>query len=708
MAKALVIAEKPSVGRDIARVLGAKQKGDGYLFGERWIVSWAIGHLVTLCNPEEIDPIYKKWSTDTLPILPETIKTKVLPKTRSQFSVLKKLMNSAEVDKIVCATDSGREGELIFRYIYNQAGCKKPVDRLWISSMTDAAIREGFERIKPSTDYDGLYRSARCRSEADWLVGMNASRAFTLKYGALLSIGRVQTPTLNLIVTRDQQIESFVPAPYWEIEADFGDYTGLWINPKDQKTQTTDEQLAQQVKQEVQGQAAQVVKTTRERKKIPSPQLFDLTTLQREANRTMGLSASATLKSAQALYEKHKLITYPRTDSRYLPRDMAGKLRQAIAAVPEAFASFAQPILAQDKLPMSFRVFNDKKVTDHHAIVSTGKKKNLDALTPTERKLYEMIVRRMLSVFYPDYEYESVQVITQAAQHEFKSSGSTPIALGWKALYQFESAAKKKKDSEEKQLPQLAEGDSRQVAKAAVRKKQTKPPEAHTDASLLGAMEHCGKQMQDEEAREAMKQSGLGTPATRAATIERLIAVGYVKRSGKKLLSTQKGRQLIAVVPEDIRSAETTGKWEKWLSDIAYYRGDSPEQLPERFMQGIRRYSAFLVDAAATASAEVVFEKEAPKGKYASKSKLKKLGRPCPLCGKGEVQENSKAFGCSQWKDGCKFTVWKDALKRSGGNAISAAAMGKLLSGETIASGKVQASLQKEKLIVSPQKSDPQ
>ncbi len=707
MAKALVIAEKPSVGRDIARVLGAKQKGEGFLFCDRWIVSWAIGHLVSLCNPEEINPIYKKWSTDTLPILPEKIKSKVLPKTRSQFSVLKKLMNNTEVDRIVCATDSGREGELIFRYIYDQAGCKKPVDRLWISSMTDAAIREGFEQMKPSSDYDGLYRSARCRSEADWLVGMNASRAFTLKYGALLSIGRVQTPTLNLLVSRDREIEAFVPEPYWEIEADFGDYTGLWINPKNKKTQTKDEQQARQIKQEVQGQPAQVIQASSERKKVPSPQLFDLTTLQREVNRMMGLSASATLKAAQALYEKHKLITYPRTDSRYLPRDMASKLRQAIAGVPEPFAAFAKPILEQDKLPMSFRIFNDKKITDHHAIVSTGKKKNLDALAPTERKLYEMIIRRMLSVFYPDYEYESMQIITQAANHDFKSSGSTPIVLGWKALYQVESAAKKEKENE-KQLPHLHEGDSRQVAKVSIHKKQTKPPEAHTDASLLGAMEHADKQVQDEEAREAMKQSGLGTPATRAAIIERLIEVGYAKRSGKKLISTEKGRQLIAVVPEQIRSAETTGKWEKWLSDIAYYRGDDPEQLPERFMQGIRRYSTFLVDAAASAPTDVIFEKEASKGKYASKSNLKKLGRPCPLCGKGEVQENSKAFGCSEWKNGCKFTIWKDVLKRAGGNAITASAMDKLLSGETIVSGNVQASLQRDQLMIAPQKSDRQ
>ena len=606
--KKLIVAEKPSVGRDIARVLGVKGKGEGFLDGDNYCVTWAIGHLVTLQEPDEIDERYKKWRMDTLPILPETIPLKVLPKTKTQFNTVKKLMNSREFDSIICATDSAREGELIFRYIYQMAGCKKPVERLWISSMTDAAIRQGFADLKPASAYDSLYASARCRSEADWLVGMNASRAFTLKYDVLLSVGRVQTPTLALLVRRDLEIERFVPKDYWELRADFGDYTGLYWDPETKEARIYDKERAERIRREVAGKPAVVVESERERKRMPPPQLFDLTTLQREANRRYGFSADKTLKLAQELYEKHKLLTYPRTDSRYLPPDMQGKVAQALKALPEPLAAFVHAPELNWGLRSS-RVYDASKISDHHAIVPTEKKANLSALSPDEAKLYDMVARRLIAVHYPNYEYEAARIMTRAEGHLFKSTGSTPLVEGWRALYRDEEADRRKEP--EAVLPRLAPGDERKVERTSIKALKTKPPLPHTDASLLSAMENCGREIADEALREQMKSSGLGTPATRAATIERLIQVGYARRRGKTLVSTEKGRKLIEVAPEQITSAVTTGKWEKWLSEMAAL--GAPEQRQDkagRFMQGIRRFSVFLVDAAKAAPADVRFPEE--------------------------------------------------------------------------------------------------
>lgn len=684
MSKTLILAEKPSVARDIARVVGAKQKGDGFLFGEAYIVTWAIGHLVALCDPEELDPKYKKWDAAQLPILPETMKTKVLPKTRAQFAVIKRLMDDPEVTRLICATDSGREGELIFRYIYEQAGCKKPADRLWISSMTDAAIKEGFQNLKSDSAYDALYRSARCRSEADWLVGMNASRAFTLRYNVLLSVGRVQTPTLNLLVQRDREIERFTPEDYWELRADFSGYIGLYADEKG-VSRLPSEERARQIQSEIQGQTGRVIENLREKKRIPPPQLFDLTTLQREANRVMNASAAKTLQAAQSLYEKYKLITYPRTDSRYLPHDMLPKAAQALKKLPAPFDELARPLNALEKLPVSRRVFDDKKISDHHAIVPTGRQMALEGLPPAERRLYEIILRRFVAVFYPDYEYEAAKILTEVQGHRFKSTGAIPLSLGWKALYQNEGR-KKKADGEEEALPDVQVGEERPVKSSKIERKQTKPPQPHNDASLLLSMENAGKELKDEALRESMKDSGLGTPATRAAIIERLIEVGYARRSGKTLLSTEKGRRLISVAPPEITSPETTGRWEKALSDIAK-SGDDPRALalPARFMEGIRRYTAFLTQAALKADDSVVFEPEQRRKTRSGKTAVvKPLGLRCPRCQQGELQENSRAFGCSRWKEGCSFTIWKDALERRGGPKLTATLLKKLLAGETV------------------------
>ena len=629
MSKTLIVAEKPSVGRDIARVLGVKGRGEGCLAGDDYIVTWAIGHLVSLSEPGETDARWVKWNMEDLPMLPERIPLKVLPATKDQFAVVKGLMASDEVSDIICATDSAREGELIFRYIYRMAGCKKPVRRLWISSMTDAAIKQGFADLKPASFYDSLYESARCRSEADWLVGMNASRAFSLAYNAHLSVGRVQTPTLNLIVKRDMEIQNFVPVDYWEVHANFGDYEGLWLNPDTKDTRCPDEARARAVRDEVAGKDATVEESQVERKKVAPPQLYDLTSLQREANRKLGYSADKTLKLAQSLYETHKLVTYPRTDSRYLPDDMKPKIASTLKKLPAAY----QPLVQSPDLHWgmkSKRFYDNAKISDHHAIVPTDKTADSSKLTRDEALLFDMIARRLIAVHYPYYEYDAAKVVTRVGEHRFKSTGSMPVVEGWKAVYRGD-----KSEEKEPPLPPLKQGDARRVERATVKKCQTKPPAPHTDASLLNLMENAGRDIEDEALREQMKSSGLGTPATRAATIERLIDVGYAARRGKTIISTQKGRQLIAVVPQQIASAVTTGKWEKFLSDLAAQKDEAErDQKSARFMSGIRRFSTFLVDAAKNGP-EVHFAKEEPaKKRTAKRTYTRKSGTRKPAARK--------------------------------------------------------------------------
>ncbi len=675
----LVVAEKPSVGRDIARVLGCRDRGEGCLSGGAYCVTWAVGHLVSLCEPDEIDAKWKQWRAEALPILPETIPLKILPKTKAQFGVIRKLMRAADCRDIVCATDAGREGELIFRYILQMAGCAKPVRRLWISSMTDQAICEGFASLKPSAEYDALYESARCRSEADWLVGMNASRAFTVRYGALLSIGRVQTPTLKLLVRRRLEIEAFAPRDYWTVTAGFGDYEGLWLNEATREKRLYSAESAQAVADKVRGKPAVVESVTREEKKEWPPYLYDLTSLQRDANRLLGYTAQKTLSVAQKLYEEHKLLTYPRTDSRHLPRDMAGKTLKAVQGLPEAYARLTTPVIRDGKLPMIRRVFDDAKVTDHHAIIPTDKKADLDKLPPDAKALYDLVARRLLAAFYPDYVYDAVRVKTRAEGEAFESLGRAVRQTGWKAVY--EGVGKEKPDKEEdaQPLPNLSEGDRRTVQKATVKQDKTKPPAPHTDASLLAAMEHAGREIEDEELREAMKKGGLGTPATRAATIERLLAVGYAERKGRTILATDKGVKLIRVAPDDVASPETTGRWEKALSDIA-----SGGMSPDRFLSGIRRLSAALCDAAKAAPGDVAFDKEEGRGKRGAKgarakAAVRDVGAVCPLCGEGGVMENSKGFYCARFRDGCRFTIWKDAAQKAGGPALTAPLIKRLL-----------------------------
>lgn len=604
--KTLVVAEKPSVGRDIARVLGVTGRGTGCMTGKDYTVTWAVGHLVSLKEPGEVDERYRKWSMVCLPMLPEDIPLKVLPATKDQFEVVKRLMNDAETEKIVCATDSGREGELIFRYIYEMAGCTKPVMRLWISSMTDAAIRAGFASMKPDSDYNALYLSARCRSEADWLVGMNASRAFSLKYNAHLSVGRVQTPTLALIVKRDREIDAFVPDDYWELTADFGDYKGVWIDPEKKDTHISSKEKAEALKKKVNGRTGVVAECTREEKRTPPERLYDLTTLQREANRKYGYSADKTLKLAQSLYETHKLLTYPRTDSRYLPNDMVSKIARTMQLLPEPYASFVKRIAPVKKAE---RIYDDAKISDHHAIVPTDRAAKLEGLTADERNIYDMVARRLVAAHYPDQRAMATRIFTDVEGERFKTNGSITIEEGWRALYRDD---KKDAKADAKELPLLKPGDMREVVKASIKASKTKPPLPYTDDTLLKSMEDAGKTIEDEELREKMKDAGLGTPATRAAILTRLIDVGYAERKGKTLRSTEKGRTLVRIAPEEMTSAVTTGKWERALSKMARLTAtDEMNAREERFMDSIRRFSTYLVDFAIHKAPAARFPEEA-------------------------------------------------------------------------------------------------
>ncbi len=669
MSKTLIIAEKPSVARDIAKNLKASQKGDGFLFGNSYIISWAIGHLVSLVNPDELDEKYKKWSLDTLPILPKEIPLKILPKTKKQFIILKNLLHNEEVSQVICATDAGREGELIFRLIYTMAKSTKPVQRLWISSLTDEAILEGFKKLKNASEYDSLYQSALCRSQADWLVGMNASRAFTLVHNTLLSIGRVQTPTLGILVKRQGEIDAFIVEEYYTLTAFFNDYSGTWINnEKDKVSKIPTKEEGNTITKEIKGKKSVVLSASIQEKKELPPQLYDLTSLQRDANRLLGFSAQKTLKIAQSLYETKKAITYPRTDSRYLSKDLIPQLYKTFSFLPPSYEAFISFLLGKNqKLSLSKRIIDDQKVTDHHAIIPTPKRTDLSKLSTEEEKVFDLIVKRFIAVFYPPYEYLSQEIITSVEKHLFLSRGTAITRLGWKELY----PPKTKKSEKEKSstLPVIEKGHESTVTKTSLKQEQTKPPSPHTEASLLSSMENAGKEIEDEVLKEQMKGSGLGTPATRASIIERLISVGYVTRKGKSLIPSDKGISLIQVVPPALSSPMITGEWELGLQQIV-----TREEDPLVFMDKIRNYSSFLVEEAKKSShSDVVFETEYPGKKRSGKSSSVKNfpSLLCPVCKKGHVTENQKAFSCSRWKEGCHFTLWKNAFIKNGGPLLN-------------------------------------
>lgn len=634
----LVIAEKPSVAKSIAAVLNATNRKDGYLEGSGFLVSWCVGHLVELADASAYDERYAKWSLTDLPILPERWKYGITPDTKKQFDTLKQLMEREDVASLVCATDAGREGELIFRLVYEQAKCKKPVKRLWISSMEDSAIREGFEHLRPSADYDNLYRAALCRARADWLVGINATRLFSCLYHRTLNIGRVMTPTLALIVQREADIDAFKPTPFYTVTLGLSDFAATG-------ERLTDKAQAEVVQAACMAADTATVKSVERKEKTEKPPaLYDLTTLQREANRLLGFTAQQTLDYLQSLYEK-KLATYPRTDSRYLTSDMAQSLPVLVNTVAKAMP-FASGVAVYCN---PAQVINDAKVSDHHAIIPTQgvKDADLSCLPAGERSLLSLIAARLLCAVGQPYAYAETAVLVECAGYEFKAKGRAVLNPGFKELDgRYRDTLKNKpepdKEKEAKALPVLAEGQSFEVITAGIKEGKTTPPAHFTEDSLLAAMETAGAGEMPEDA----ERKGLGTPATRAGILEKLIKVGFLERKKVKktthLMPTHEGVALITVLPEQIQSPSMTAEWEHQLKEIE--RGEAS---PEAFLCEI---SAMLKDLTshyeAVKDAAVLFP-----------SKKESLGK-CPRCG-GSVVELKKGFVCEN-RD-CGFAIWKES-----------------------------------------------
>lgn len=613
-----VLAEKPSVARDIARVLGASKQGEGYLQGSGYVVTWAIGHLVGLAQPHEIRSEWRRWDSDLLPMLPDQWPLVVYEKTRDQFEIVRKILNSPRISRVVCATDAGREGELIFRYIYEAAECEKPFDRLWISSLTPDAIRKGFDALRPGSDYNPLADAACGRSRADWLVGMNLSRAYSLAFSEELSVGRVQTPTLAMVVERELAIRNFAPEDYIEVVATFHPieapegvkYQGVWFRtrPENGGSKETLQQAMRLASDGVEAKgiieraktgAAKIESVESENQRVSPPLLYDLTELQRHANRLFGFSAQKTLDIAQSLYERYKLISYPRTDSRHLSEDVAKTLPRIVQAIKAPYLKHIAP--GTGERPLSRRYVDDAKVSDHHAIIPTAVSAQNAALPADERKVYDLICRRLLSAWHDDYIVAVTTVITAIVNgrvtDRYHTSGTAVEQIGWKALDVAPERRKSAKDSGEEDSteqslpPDLASGQLQQLLDITAVKRKTRPPRRFTDATLLTAMETAGKSLDERELSEAMKDSGLGTPATRATIIEVLLKREYVVRKGKSLEATEKGIRLIEVVHPEVKTPAMTGQWEAYLQRI---RRSAAELGP--FLEGIEHYVREVVD----------------------------------------------------------------------------------------------------------------
>lgn len=626
MAKTLVLTEKPSVAKDIARVLGCKRSGNGCIVGDKYIVTWALGHLVTLADPEAYDDKYKSWRMEDLPMLPGRMKLVVIGQTSKQFKAVSSLLSSAEVSDIVIATDAGREGELVARWIIQKANCRKPMRRLWISSQTDKAIKEGFASLKPSSQYDNLYRSAQCRAEADWLVGLNVTRALTCKHNAQLSAGRVQTPTLAMIVRREEDILRFRPKDYFTVKADFGEYTALYKDGKGQ-ARFADAAAAKEVADSVRGKRGVLSEVKKVYRFKAPPAAYDLTELQRDANKKYGYSAKQTLSLMQSLYETHKLLTYPRTDSRYITKDVAATLPERLRAIAIGPYKDAASAVLRSKPIQTKYIVNDAKVTDHHAIIPTEQYVDLNKLSREERHIYDLVVRRFIAVLSAPFEYDEVQVKITVGKYNFYTKGQSIKSAGWKALYD-SSLADDDDDAEPdlaaQRLPALSQGAAASVKEVRVCAGKTSPPARYTEATLLTAMENPASQVEDGRLRDALKSAGgLGTPATRADIIEKLFNSFYIERRGREIFPTSKGRQLIGIVPPDLKSAELTAKWEQQLSLIAEGKAND-----RKFIEEMRGYASSLVQAVKSSTAEY---------KHDNMTR-----EPCPQCGKYLLEVNGK------------------------------------------------------------------
>lgn len=626
MAKTLVLTEKPSVAKDIARVLGCKRSGNGCIVGDKYIVTWALGHLVTLADPEAYDDKYKNWRMEDLPMLPGRMKLVVIGQTSKQFKAVSSLLSSAEVSDIVIATDAGREGELVARWIIQKANCRKPMRRLWISSQTDKAIKEGFASLKPSSQYDNLYRSAQCRAEADWLVGLNVTRALTCKHNAQLSAGRVQTPTLAMIVRREEDILRFRPKDYFTVKADFGEYTALYKDGKGQ-ARFADAAAAKEVADSVRGKRGVLSEVKKVYRFKAPPAAYDLTELQRDANKKYGYSAKQTLSLMQSLYETHKLLTYPRTDSRYITKDVAATLPERLRAIAIGpYKDSANAVLRSKPIQTKY-IVNDAKVTDHHAIIPTEQYVDLNKLSREERHIYDLVVRRFIAVLSAPFEYDEVQVKITVGRYNFYTKGQSIKSAGWKAVYD-STLADDDDDAEPdlaaQRLPALSQGAAAAVKEVRVCAGKTSPPARYTEATLLTAMENPASQVEDGRLRDALKTAGgLGTPATRADIIEKLFNSFYIERRGREIFPTSKGRQLIGIVPPDLKSAELTAKWEQQLSLIAEGKAND-----RKFIEEMRGYASSLVQAVKSSTAEY---------KHDNMTR-----EPCPQCGKYLLEVNGK------------------------------------------------------------------
>jgi DNA topoisomerase-3 len=616
MGKTLILAEKPSVGREIARVMGCGKNGNGYLEGDKYIVTWALGHLVTLADPDVYDKRYEKWDMQDLPMLPQNMKLVVIPESRKQFNVVSGLMKRGDVTELVIATDAGREGELVARWIMMKAGWKGKTQRLWISSQTDRAIREGFQNLKPAQSYDNLFRSAQARSEADWLVGLNVTRALTCKFGAQLSAGRVQTPTLALIVRREEEIKKFTPREFWGVTAELQGFHATW-RENGKNAQTFDREKAEKILEKIQGQSAVLTKVETQRKLSPPPAAYDLTELQRDANKKYAYSAKETLGYMQSLYERHKLLTYPRTDSRYISDDVVATLPERLrSCMVEEYKPLAQAIYRAKPLKTKYLV-NNAKVTDHHAIIPTEEQPELHNLSGPERNIYDLVVRRFLAVLMDPYEYEEVKLTMTIGGETFTAKGRRELSQGWRAAYNRSfTLDEEETDEADQKLPELRQGQKLPVLKAALKPGKTTPPARYTEATLLSAMEHPGTQVQDKQLSKILEEtSGLGTPATRADIIEKLFSTFYVERRGKDLVPTAKGIQLVDLVPEELRSAELTARWEGQLSEIA-----SGKLKDTVFVDSMRKYATDLVTQVKASDAVYRHDNQ--------------TRTPCPDCGK--------------------------------------------------------------------------
>ena len=633
----LVIAEKPSVAMSLAAVLGANEKKDGYMEGGGYLVSWCVGHLLELAQPEAYGKRYARWGYGDLPILPETWKYEVPKDKKKQFDLLCRLMKDKRVESVVCATDAGREGELIFRLVYEHAGCKKPMERLWISSMEDAAIRDGFEHLRPGSDYDKLYDAAVCRAEADWLIGINATRLFSVLYGVTLNVGRVMSPTLALLVQREADIQAFTSKPFYVPEITCGGFTasGEKLSGKNE---------AEKIRMGCDGQVASVLSVEKQVKTVQPPRLYDLTTLQRECNRIYGYTAQQTLDYVQSLYEK-KLATYPRTDSQYLTEDMQATAASLVLWLRDHMP-FGKGCAGEPDID---RVTDGSKVTDHHAIIPTVEiaRTDLSELPSGERDVLTLIAARLLSATAQAHRFEAVTAVLDCRGNSFTAKGKTVLQAGWKEverLYRMGLKESKPEDDEnmDASLSMLQEGQIFETVSASVREGRTSPPKHYTEDSLLAAMETAGAGDMPEDA----ERKGLGTPATRAATLEKLVSVGFVQRKKKQLIPTEKGTNLILVLPDNIKSPTLTAEWESMLKQVE--RG---ELAAESFMEQIADMSRTLVK-----------EHTAPEERFTgllpdAKNSGREAVGTCPRCG-GTVYEGKKGFFCDN-RD-CSFALWKD------------------------------------------------